>query len=208
MSGMDWLLLWLGWALMTASPGPATMAIAGTSMQRGRGAGLTLVAGILTGSAAWGGAAVLGVGGLLAAHPWSFEALRYFGAGYLLFLAFKSLRHALQKAAPPALRARSGDAAQMYLKGFVLHATNPKAVLAWGSIFSLTLPQDATRLAMFEAFLILFSSSVTSMTLYALLFSSRHVVQLYLQKRRWLEFGFAGFFGLASVKLLSLHLTS
>ncbi|NNC01068.1 LysE family transporter, partial [Corallococcus exiguus] len=78
-----------------ASPGPATLAIAGTSMQQGRKFGLALASGVTTGSLIWSVAASLGLGALMLANVWAFEALRYFGAAYLLFLAFKSAKSAL-----------------------------------------------------------------------------------------------------------------
>ncbi|MEC7964563.1 MAG: LysE family translocator, partial [Pseudomonadota bacterium] len=41
----------IAWAVAGGSPGPATLAISGTSMGLGRRAGLTLAAGVVCGSA-------------------------------------------------------------------------------------------------------------------------------------------------------------
>ena len=78
-----------------ASPGPATLAIAGTSMSSGRKSGLSLASGIMTGSLIWSVAAALGIGAIMLANAWVFEIIRYFGAIYLMFLAYKSGRSAL-----------------------------------------------------------------------------------------------------------------
>ena len=51
-----------------ASPGPATLGIAGTSMRHGRRAGLSLSAGIMAGSYIWSATAAFGVGAILLAH--------------------------------------------------------------------------------------------------------------------------------------------
>ncbi|MFT7523560.1 MAG: threonine efflux protein, partial [Candidatus Paceibacteria bacterium] len=51
MSGVEFALLYLGWMLAGSSPGPATLSIAGTSMNEGRKAGLIFALGILAGSA-------------------------------------------------------------------------------------------------------------------------------------------------------------
>src|SRR3546814_11448424 len=83
----------------TASPGPATLAIAGTSMASGRRYGLALAAGVTTGSLTWSIAAAAGFSAVMLANAWAFEVLRYAGACYLLFLAFKSARSALTPAA-------------------------------------------------------------------------------------------------------------
>src|SRR3546814_10495152 len=53
--------------LASASPGPATLAIAGTSMKSGRKYGLTVAAGILTGSLIWSTAAAFGLGAAMLA---------------------------------------------------------------------------------------------------------------------------------------------
>src|SRR5262245_29080627 len=79
----------------TASPGPATTTIAGTSMVSGRRLGLAVASGITAGSWAWSISAALGLGAIMLANAWMFEVIRYFGAGYLMYLAFKSARSAL-----------------------------------------------------------------------------------------------------------------
>ena len=72
----------------TASPGPATLAIAGTSMNSGRRHGMAIALGILTGSFIWSLSAAFGMAALMYANAWLFDLLRYFGAAYLLFLAY------------------------------------------------------------------------------------------------------------------------
>src|SRR3546814_5718993 len=57
----------------------------------------------MTGSLTWSIAAAAGLSAIMLANAWAFEALRYAGAAYLLFLAFKSARAALTAGAP-ALR--------------------------------------------------------------------------------------------------------
>lgn len=60
MTGYDTALLVFAWMVAGGSPGPATLAISGTSMGHGRKAGLTIAAGIVGGSASWGIAAGMG----------------------------------------------------------------------------------------------------------------------------------------------------
>ena len=88
------IALWIAWVAAGGSPGPATMSIAGTSMQSGRRAGMFMAFGILFGSACWGLAAAAGLSGLMLANAWAFEILRYAGAAYLLWLAVKAARSA------------------------------------------------------------------------------------------------------------------
>ncbi len=189
------------------SPGPATLAIAGTSMASGRASGLALAFGITTGSLMWSVAAALGLGALMLANIWVFEAIRYFGAAYLMYLAYKAARSALSKR-ELATKSFTGAKRTLYAKGLALHLTNPKAILFFGSLFSLGLPPNtsAQDLALVIAAVGLQSCLVFHG--YAILFSSRAMTRLYLSLRRWFEGVFAIGFGMASFKILTAKLQS
>lgn len=206
MIGPEWIALWVAWVLAGGSPGPATLSIAGTSMNTGRRAGLIFSLGILLGSAAWGLAAAAGLSALMLANAWIFEILRYCGAGYLLFLAVKSLRSALAPNAPMAQRAYGGSAWQIFSKGALIHLTNPKAILSWASIYSLVLPSGSAPTEVFGLFAFLYSGSILIFLGYAVLFSTPGVVAIYMRLKRWFELVFAGFFGFASLKILTARL--
>lgn len=206
MIGPEWIALWVAWVLAGGSPGPATLSIAGTSMNTGRRAGLIFSLGILLGSAAWGLAAAAGLSALMLANAWIFEILRYCGAGYLLFLAVKSLRSALAPNVPMAQRAYGGSAWQIFSKGALIHLTNPKAILSWASIYSLVLPSGSAPTEVFGLFAFLYSGSILIFLGYAVLFSTPGVVAIYMRLKRWFELVFAGFFGFASLKILTARL--
>ena len=92
MDELNWPLMLGAGIVASASPGPAKLGITNISMRHGRPAGLLLASGIITGSYIWSITAALGVGAILMAHVWILETLRYCGAAYLLYLAFRSLR--------------------------------------------------------------------------------------------------------------------
>jgi threonine efflux protein len=92
--------------IASASPGPATLAIAETAMQAGRRTGLALALGVVTGSLTWSVAAALGLAAVMAASAWTLEVLRYLGGTYLLLLAYQSARSAIHGSA--AVAARTG----------------------------------------------------------------------------------------------------
>src|SRR3546814_7491103 len=83
-------LILLAALIATASPGPATLATAVTSMPSGRRYGLALAAGVMTGSLTWSLAAAAGLSAIMLANAWAFEAPRYAGPASLLFLPLKS----------------------------------------------------------------------------------------------------------------------
>lgn len=203
MTGYALILLWCAWILGGGSPGPATLGIASTSMNTGRRMGLMFSLGILFGSAFWGIAAALGMSGLMITNAWIFEAMRYIGAAYLLYLALKSLRSALSGQNALMGIAQTGTAWRVFTKGALIHLTNPKAILGWGAIYAIALPSDAAVGDLFWMFGFLYSGSIVVFIGYAFLFSSAGVVRVYTRLRRWFELTFALLFGAASLKILT-----
>lgn len=206
MMGAELILYWVAWAMSAGSPGPATLSIAGTSMANGRRAGIVFALGISAGSACWGLAAALGMSAVMMANVWLFEAVKYIGAAYLLFLAVKSLRSALSPKAEMAQRAFGGTSRQIFSKGALIHLTNPKAVLGWGAIYAIMVPAQSTPNVLLGMYLFLLSASVFVFVGYAFLFSTVKVVSVYQKMRRVFELTFAGFFGFASLKILTTRL--
>jgi threonine/homoserine/homoserine lactone efflux protein len=62
--------------IAVASPGPAVLAIAGTSMRAGRRTGLVFASGVTTGSLAWSIGAAAGLSAVMLANAWLIEAIR------------------------------------------------------------------------------------------------------------------------------------
>jgi threonine/homoserine/homoserine lactone efflux protein len=192
--------------LASASPGPATLAIAGTSMKSGRKYGLAVAAGILTGSLMWSTAAACGLGAAMLANAWVFEAMRWFGAGYLLFLAFKSARSALRPGEPKLHGITQHSLRRAFLGGLGLHLTNPKAILFFGALYAVGVPADAAPADLATVIVAIGLQSSIVFHGYALLFSSGPIARGYLRLRRWLEGAFALGFGYAGVKILTARL--
>lgn len=203
MTGLHLGLILLGWMVASGSPGPATLAISGTAMQHGRRAGLAIAAGVVCGSASWGIAAGLGLSAVMLANAWVFEAMRYIGAAYLLFLSFKSLKNAVRPK-PAAAPASAGH--RLFLKGLLIHLTNPKAILSWGAIYVIALPLDAGSAQIWTLFGCLIATSITVFSGYGLLFSAPRIARGYGRLRRWFDATFGLLFGAASVEILTARL--
>ncbi|MEL7276145.1 MAG: LysE family translocator [Pseudomonadota bacterium] len=203
MTGIEFTLVLLAWAIGGASPGPATLAIAGTSMGHGRRAGLAVAAGIVVGSGSWGIAAALGMSALMLAHAWLLEIIRYVGAAFLLWLAIRALR----SAARPGSAAFASSVGQApFLKGLAIHLTNPKAILGWGAVFAVIVPPGADVRTLVATFLAFFAVSNIVFFGYALLFSTPGAVILYRRARRWFEAAFGLLFGFAALRILTARL--
>ncbi|RMA40789.1 LysE family translocator [Rhodophyticola porphyridii] len=192
----------------SGSPGPATLAIAGTSMGAGRRHGLALAAGVVLGSWTWSLAAALGLGAVMAAHGWIFEIMRYVAAGYLLWLGLKAARRAWAGAkASPIAQAAGTSLRGAFAKGLALHLTNPKAILFFGSLYSIALPANAP----WRDFAIIGGSvGVLSLMVflgYALLFSRPPIVRAYTRLGRWFDAAFALLFGAAALRILTARIS-
>lgn len=122
-------------------PGPGTIAILNATARSGVGAGFGAVLGTLLGDFIYMLAAVLGLAAVMRANPVFFEALQWFGAGYLCWMSIRLLRahFADEKVAPQPQR--SGRA--YFRQACAVSLTNPKVMLFFVAFFPLFLRPDA-----------------------------------------------------------------
>ncbi|MEO1912028.1 MAG: LysE family transporter [Paracoccus sp. (in: a-proteobacteria)] len=194
------LLVLLAAFVASASPWPATLAIAGTSMVFGRSSGLPIASGITVGSLTWSVAAALGLGTIMLANVWLFEMIRYGGAAYLIYLAYQSARSALSRNDVP-MKSMTGNPSTLFAKGPMLHITNPKSILFFGSLYSMAIPAGTP---IGEPVVVIAAVGIQSIVIfhgYALLFSSKTIARLYRRVRRVFKGLFAVGFGAAGIKI-------
>lgn len=197
-------IAWVAYFIAVISPGPATMALIGTSMTRGRDAGMAFATGVMTGSLIWACLSAIGLAALLATYAEFLIVLKIAGGLYLLFLAWKAFKSAASADAP-ALAISTADretAGRLYLKGLALHLTNPKAALVWISLMSLGLPAGATAMMIVVYVAGCFAIGMLSLNAFALMFSAPPVVAVYRRARRYIEASMGVFFAFAGVKML------
>lgn len=196
----------LAFFVAAASPGPATLAVAATSMARGLRPGMALGVGLTLGLSMWGALTAIGLGALIIAWAPALLALKLLGGAYLLYLAWLSAKSALTKGEASALtRTPQGDNDQrMIWRGFLLNMMNPKAVLAWTAVITLGRPDEVGIYGMIAIVSLCTLSGLLIYWGYALSFSAPPVSALYVRARRWFEGFFAIGFGLAGLKLI-LH---
>ena len=133
------------------------------------------------------------------------ETVRYCGGGYLLLLAFNSLRSAMVPGADkiadmPAPRGH-------FMAGLALHITNPKSVLFFGTLFSIGVPAGSSAGELALVVIIIGLNNAAVFFTYAFLLSNGTMARAYAQARRWFEGVFAALFGLAGVQILTMRLT-
>jgi threonine efflux protein len=199
------LLVFAAFAVAVGSPGPSNLAIMSTAMGAGRKPALALAAGVTTGSFTWGLLAAAGVTALIAANANALYAIKIAGGLYLLYLAWRSGRSAMRRdvVVVAAQISEQHDYKRIYLRGYLMHLTNPKAILGWTAIIALGLPPNAPREVIYAILAGCLLISATLNCSYALAFSTTPMVQGYRRARRWIEGGLAGLFTFAGIKLLA-----
>ncbi|MGU7814838.1 LysE family translocator [Burkholderia sp. AW49-1] len=113
---------------LTATPGPDMLLIASRSVSQGRRAGFATLAGIQVGTYCHALAAALGLSQLFVAVPVAYDAVRFAGAAYLLYLAWKTFRSDATAPSPAASPRRHSTAA-IFRQGVMTNLLNPKMAL-------------------------------------------------------------------------------
>jgi threonine/homoserine/homoserine lactone efflux protein len=110
---------------LNLTPGADMMFCLGQGLRSGPRAAVAASAGISAGGMVHVTLAGLGLGAVIAALPWAFDAIRWLGVSYLLYLAVQALR----SAAPGARGGAALSAGRAFATGFVVNLTNPKVIL-------------------------------------------------------------------------------
>ncbi|WP_273265910.1 LysE family translocator [Flexistipes sinusarabici] len=127
--------------LLGLAPGPDNIFVLTQSALRGKGSGIIVMFGLCTGLIVHTTAVALGVAIVFKTSAIAFTALKFIGAGYLLYLAWKVFTAPVEQ-----IKGRSeqkNNYRKLYFRGIIMNITNPKV-----SIFFLAfLPQfaDPTR---------------------------------------------------------------
>ncbi len=196
------LLAWSIQLMGVFSPGPSVMMILAVATRSGRAPAVTAAFGIACGSIILSTATVLGIAVLFADIAAVMTVVRFIGAAYLFWLAYKAFGKAIRN---PALQYADIAESSLYrtaFNGFVLQISNPKAIAFWLAIAGVGgvggAPPSVVALFIFGAFL----NSFVGHGGYALLLSSAPVRNLLVRFRSWVESVLGTFFIFAGIKLL------
>ncbi len=111
---------------IVALPGPSVVYVVTRSLEHGRAAGLCSVLGIETGAVVHVLAASAGLAAVLESTPAALTALRWCGAGYLVWLALGQLR---EEQPEPGLTRRAARPLHLFRDGVLVDLLNPKTAL-------------------------------------------------------------------------------
>ena len=131
-------------AVACASPGPTTAALVARVLGRGTTGAPAFCAGLLASDVAWLTAAVLGLAVLAETVQPVFVAIKYLGATYLLFLAWKLWS---APAVPLAAAPVRGEGIRLFFAGIAVGSGNPKTMLFYLALLPTVLPLERVTAA-------------------------------------------------------------
>ncbi|MFC3901700.1 threonine efflux protein [Acinetobacter marinus] len=183
-------------ALIT--PGPDFFLVSQTAISRSRRDSLMVVAGITLGVMVWAMLALLGLNILFEQVHWLKRLLFVAGGLYLCWLGYQMLRAAFAKQDQDANQANAVNittlpqtAWRFFLQGFLTNILNPKAVIYFGSVFSLFLNNPALDNLHGLLFVIVSIETFLWFTLVTFVFSLPKFKRGYEKARQWID-GFSG----------------
>jgi threonine/homoserine/homoserine lactone efflux protein len=113
---------------MVLTPGPNMIYLVSRSISQGHLAGLISLCGVVLGFVIYMLCATFGITALLFAVPYAYDALRFGGAAYLLYLAWQSLRPGGRS--PFQVRELVSDRPRkLFAMGFLTSLLNPKIAM-------------------------------------------------------------------------------
>ena len=134
MPAHDVLMFAAACLVMVLTPGPNMMYLISRSICQGRKAGVTSLLGVVAGFFVHMLAAAIGLTAVFLAVPLAYEALKWAGALYLLWMAWQAVRPGARS--PFEARELLPDApSRLVLMGFLTSVLNPKVAMFYLSIF-------------------------------------------------------------------------
>ena len=127
-------------------PGPAVAALLAQVLSRGSQGAAGFIAGLVVGALVWLAVAVAGLAAIAAAFAPILVVVRYAGAAYLMWLAWK-LWTAPIKA--PAEGGAPADSKGLFLTGLAINLGNPKAIVFFLALLPSVIDLNASTPATF-----------------------------------------------------------
>jgi threonine/homoserine/homoserine lactone efflux protein len=154
-----WWLFILMTFVVSATPGPNMLLVMSTSARLGLRAAVVTMAGCMTALLAMMSISAAGLGALLQTFPAVFDALRLAGAAYLAYLGYKTWRAPVadEVAQITAGNGSPGQSAAQFRQGFLVAASNPKAILFAAAFFPQFINPQLAKLPQFGILLITFA---------------------------------------------------
>ena len=129
----EYLLFFIGMVLMVMAPGPDFMNFVGQSLRGNLRTGVMSAVGVGAGLCVHVSAAILGLSAILLSSAFAYEAVRWVGAGYLIYLGIRALL-SRSSSEPVDISGRISDKRhtdRAFRRGFLVNVLNPKAAITF-----------------------------------------------------------------------------
>ncbi|MEW6521074.1 MAG: LysE family translocator [Thermodesulfobacteriota bacterium] len=141
------LLYFLGASiLLTIAPGPDNVFVVTQGISRGRKAAVLTAIGMCSGISVHTIAAALGISAIFYSSALAFNAVKFAGAAYLLWLAWKTIRERRAIELHGHGRQLSGFA--LFKQGFIMNVLNPKVALFFLAFLPQFVPPGSDNVAL------------------------------------------------------------
>lgn len=177
------------------SPGPDFFFVSQTAASRSRREAMMGVLGISLGIVVWAGVALMGLHLILQKMAWLHQVIMVGGGIYLCWMGWQLLRSArAQNAGPTAsgeVQVALPKPGRSFIRGLLTNLSNPKAVIYFGSVFSLFVGDDVGAGARWGLFLLIVAETFVWFSLVAVVFALPAMRRGYQRLAKWID-GLAG----------------
>lgn len=153
------------------SPGPDFVIVIRNSLSSSRTYGIWTAFGVALGTLVHITYIWLGMEFLIQKNIWLFSILKYLGAGYLIYLGYKSFTNTARISISHEVR-KNASISQAITSGFLTNALNPKAMLFFIGLFTVAIESNSNTNMMLLYVVIIFMQTFVWFTVVAIVFSN------------------------------------
>ncbi|MBI4046095.1 MAG: LysE family translocator [Devosia nanyangense] len=166
---------------LVLTPGPNMVYVVSRSISQGRMAGLISLGGVALGFVFYMLCAAFGITAIIMAVPFAYDALRFGGAVYLLYLAWQALKPGGHS--PFQVRELPKDSPRkLFLMGFPTNLLNPKIAMMYLSLLPQFISAEKGQVLM-QSLVLGFTQTVISVSVNAMIALGAGSIAVFLTRR-------------------------
>ena len=173
----------------TISPGPSFILVAKTALSKPLYEGIGIAIGLALGAVFFTLLAIFGLYTLFEAVPLAYGLFKILGGLYLLYLAYKILKHSGESISVDNMKIqkRSKSFFKAILFGFLTQISNPKTAIIIGSIFAALLPSELPEYGVISLCFLAFFIDVVWYCGIVFLLSTPKSQKIYLKFKKYID---------------------
>ncbi|QMV01605.1 LysE family translocator [Devosia sp. D6-9] len=166
---------------LVLTPGPNMVYVVSRSISQGRMAGLISLGGVALGFVFYMLCAAFGITAIIMAVPFAYDALRFGGAIYLLYLAWQALKPGGHS--PFQVRELPKDSPRkLFLMGVLTNLLNPKIAMMYLSLLPQFISAEKGQVLM-QSLVLGFTQTVISVSVNAMIALGAGSIAVFLTRR-------------------------